>query len=184
MSGVAGIAHVASNLSFSTDAKVVISETIKGALNVLHTAAKQPTVKRVVLTSSTAAVFHEKPSTPFEVTTEWWNDAAVKQAWDSVENPPAPGSPEAAVLPVVIYAASKTEEERACWKFMEEEKPGFEFNTVLPNANLGPPLSKDQAASTGAWIGQALRGEPEILHWAAAIGPRESSHSNLSQLKP
>lgn len=54
-----------------------------------------------------------------------WNDAAVKAAWD--ENTPAD------VKPFVVYAASKTEGERAAWRWIKENKPEFTFNSVLPN---------------------------------------------------
>lgn len=57
-----------------------------------------------------------------------WNDSAVKAAWD--ENTPAQ------VKPLAVYAASKTEGERAAWKWVEENKPHFVFNSVLPNMNV------------------------------------------------
>lgn len=39
--------------------------------------------------------------------------------------------------PFIVYAASKTEGEKALWKFMKEKKPHFQANAVLPNANTG-----------------------------------------------
>lgn len=42
----------------------------------------------------------------------------------------------AAELPYAIYSASKTEGERALWKFVKEVKPPFAINTVLPAANV------------------------------------------------
>ena len=36
-----------------------------------------------------------------------------------------------------VYAAAKTEGERAAWKWNEEANPGFVFNTILPNTNVG-----------------------------------------------
>ena len=44
--------------------------------------------------------------------------------------------------------------EQAAWKFMDEEKPGFVLNTVLPNANMGHILSVEHQGypSTAGWI--------------------------------
>lgn len=54
-----------------------------------------------------------------------WNDEAIKQAY----NPDAPDYMKG----MFVYAASKTEGEKAAWKWMEKNKPGFQFNTVLPD---------------------------------------------------
>jgi hypothetical protein len=54
-----------------------------------------------------------------------WNDAAVTAAWDA--------NTTADVKPFVVYAASKTEGERAAWRYMKDNKPDFTFNSVLPN---------------------------------------------------
>lgn len=57
-----------------------------------------------------------------------WNDAAVQGAW-------AQSAPEE-VRPYLVYAASKTEGERESWKWYNENKPRFAFNSVLPNYNV------------------------------------------------
>jgi hypothetical protein len=36
----------------------------------------------------------------------------------------------------LVYCASKVGIERAGWKFVEENKPKFVFNAVLPNVNV------------------------------------------------
>jgi hypothetical protein len=36
----------------------------------------------------------------------------------------------------ITYAASKTEQERTAWNWVEENKPQFSFNAVLPNVNV------------------------------------------------
>jgi hypothetical protein len=53
-----------------------------------------------------------------------WNDEAIKQAYD-------PDAPEH-LKGFFGYAASKTEGEKAAWRWMEKNKPDFQFNTVLP----------------------------------------------------
>lgn len=53
--------------------KELIDPALKGTLNVLGSCAKSPSVKRVVLTSSVAAVaFNGKPRTPDVVVDETW----------------------------------------------------------------------------------------------------------------
>lgn len=42
--------------------------------------------------------------------------------------------------PFTVYAASKTEGERAAWKFVKKNNPGFILNTVLPNMTVGVQL--------------------------------------------
>jgi nucleoside-diphosphate-sugar epimerase len=67
-----------------------------------------------------------------------WNDAAVEAAW-SKDTP-------AEQKPYNVYAASKTESERAAWKWFKERKPGFAFNTILPNMNVSLSLSLSMLA--------------------------------------
>ena len=59
-----------------------------------------------------------------------------------------------------VYAASKTEAERALWKSVEERKPHFVVNCVNPNANLGRILASPGA--TGNWV-------PSVLKWDISI---------------
>jgi nucleoside-diphosphate-sugar epimerase len=55
----------------------LIDPALKGTLNVLNSCAKSPSLKRVVLTSSVAAVaYNGKPRTPDVVVDEtWFTDA-------------------------------------------------------------------------------------------------------------
>lgn len=56
----------------------------------------------------------------------------------------------------MVYAASKTETERAVWKSVEERKPHFVVNCVNPNANLERILACPGA--TGNWVPSVLKG--------------------------
>lgn len=66
--------------------------------------------------------------TESENLTDTWNDESVAAAW----------SPETSKedLPYSIYAASKTEGERALWDYVRENHLAFPVNTVLPAANV------------------------------------------------
>ena len=141
--GVSGVVHVASVLSFDADPNKVIPQVVAGAVNALEAAAKQPSVKRFVYTSSSTAITAPKPNEKFEVSIEDWNTEDVEAAWK-----PPPYEP---TRNWAVYGASKTQAEQAVWKFAKEKKPDFVVNAVLPNANMGEILSEKQPASTGAW---------------------------------
>ncbi|GMF78212.1 unnamed protein product [Aspergillus oryzae] len=58
------------------------------------------------------------------MTVDTWNEATVKAAFDE-------GTP-ADAKPFTVYVASKTEGERAAWKWVKDNKPPFVFNAILP----------------------------------------------------
>lgn len=111
----------------------------------LEAANKEPSVKRFVFTSSSTAATNPVPNKEFDIDTSSWNQVAIDKAWA----PPPYEEPDRAWN---VYGASKTQAEQAVWKFVKENSPHFETNTVLPNANFGPILNKDQDASTAGWI--------------------------------
>jgi dihydroflavonol-4-reductase len=98
-----------------------------GTLRVLR-AARAAGVRRVVLTSSFAAVGYGHPprDTPFDET-DWTDPAAGGSA----------------------YVKSKTVAERAAWEFVGGEGAGLELAVVNPVAIFGPVLGPDYASSIG-----------------------------------
>ena len=96
-----------------------------GALRVLKS-ARAAGVKRVVLTSSFAAVGYGHPDRPTPFDERDWTDLS---------------SPE-----VQPYVKSKTLAERAAWDFAAKE-PGFELAVVNPVAVLGPVPGPDTSTS-------------------------------------
>ena len=98
----------------------------EGALRVLR-AARDAGVKRVVLTSSFAAIGYGHPvqKAPFDETS--WTD------------------PQGAdVLP---YVKSKTLAERAAWDFVGKEAPALELSVINPVGVFGPVLGPDYSTS-------------------------------------
>jgi nucleoside-diphosphate-sugar epimerase len=96
-----------------------------GALRVLR-AARDAGVRRVVLTSSFAAVGYGQPpqAAPFDETS-WTNlDADVS-----------------------AYVKSKTIAERAAWSFIASEGGALELSVVNPTGVLGPVLAADTSTS-------------------------------------
>jgi nucleoside-diphosphate-sugar epimerase len=96
-----------------------------GALRVLR-AARDAGVRRVVLTSSFAAIGYGHPErpAPFDETTWTRLDGAVG-----------------------AYAKSKTLAERAAWDFIASEGDGLELAVVNPVGVFGPVLGPDYATS-------------------------------------
>ena len=78
--GVAGVAHVASIVTFDPDAREVIPSVAAGALNALFVATKMPTIKRFVYTSSSTVILLPKFNMELNVSTDDWNIEAVKAA--------------------------------------------------------------------------------------------------------
>ncbi|KAJ6516919.1 NAD-P-binding protein [Mycena vitilis] len=145
--GVQGAVHLATIATFSEKFDEVVPPTVKGALEVLKAAAKEPGVKSVVYTSSSTAALLPSIGKKLVVTEDTWNESVVEEART---NPKADG--------FILYSASKTEAEKAVWKFVEDTKPHFQVATVLPNMTLGPILHPDgEGSSTAAWLAKFIR---------------------------
>jgi hypothetical protein len=142
-------------LTFSPDPNKVIPEVLAGTNEALKSAAKEPSVKRFVYTSSSTAATRVILNKEFAVTANTWNDLDTKDAWAP---PPYKDDRKWAV-----YGSSKTEAEKALWKFVKDQKPAFVTNSILPNTNFGKILVKDQSASTGNLITSLYNGSIEPL---------------------
>ncbi|KAK6856496.1 aldehyde reductase [Apiospora arundinis] len=193
--GVAAIIHTATNYSMNPNPYEVVPATIAGTLNALKAAASEPSVKRFVLTSSSASALIPKPNTPCTVTTETWNDETVAFAY---RDPPY--EPERAYP---VYAASKTLAEKEAWKFVRETQPSFILNAVLPNINFGASLDSANQGhpSTSGMVAELFRGnssllaglpaqyfvdvqDDALLHVAAAIHPGVASERVFAFAEP
>ena len=149
--GVAGVIHIATIASWDPNPHNVVPQTVAGAVNILEDAAAEPSVKAFVYTSSVVAAALPMPGTKWHIGADSWNDTALELAWA-----PPPYNPERA-LPT--YMASKVEAERAVWKFVEEQKPGFMVNAVLPFTVFGPLLHEKQNPSTVGWALALFHGD-------------------------
>jgi nucleoside-diphosphate-sugar epimerase len=128
VAGCAYVLHVASPFpqSLPKHEDDLIVPAREGALRVLR-AARDAGVKRVVLTSSFAAIgYGQKPqNAPF--TEDNWTD---------------PNGPD-----VRPYTKSKTLAERAAWDFIAREGGALELSVVNPVGVLGPVLGPDYSTS-------------------------------------
>ncbi|KGO75977.1 NAD-dependent epimerase/dehydratase [Penicillium italicum] len=156
MGGVSGVAHVASDVTFSSNPEEVVPWVVRATHNVLEAASRYSDIKRVVLTSSAlAAMFAEPNKEGIVVREDSWNDEAVKQAYN-------PDTPEY-LTGISSYAASKTEGEKAAWRWVEKNKPNFQFNTVLPHFTLGRILHEEIPGSTSGWVSGLAKGDRRIF---------------------
>lgn len=134
----------------------------QGALRVLR-ASRDAGVKRVVLTSSYAAIGYgrEPMGRPFDERD--WSD------------------PEAEIG---AYAKSKTLAERAAWEFIEREGGGMELAVVNPVGVFGPVLAKDYSTSiliVRRMLDGALPGLPKI--WFGAVDVRDVADLHMRAMK-
>ncbi|KAH7128897.1 hypothetical protein EDB81DRAFT_859940 [Dactylonectria macrodidyma] len=149
------VLHFATPFNFSPDPNKVIPQAVDAVLNLLRSAVKEPFVKRFVYTSTIGTVYSPTSGSPATLTKDSWNDAALERAWA-----PPPYEPERAPF---VYAASKVEAERAMFKFVEDNDPGFTVNAVNPFLVIGPVLNKRHLKGTGGWIRNVYNGEPGLL---------------------
>ena len=117
----------------------------EGTLRVLRAAKKARTVKRIVVTSSFAAIGygHDEPNKTF-----------TEEDWSNDKDPN-----------ITAYPKSKTLAERAAWDYIEKEGGDMELAVVNPVGIFGPVLSKGYATSLELFIrlmnGQ-LPGVPQL----------------------
>ena len=127
--GCSFVQHVASPFPavHPKDESELIRPAVDGALRVLK-AAKAAGVKRVVMTSSVAAIAYGLGIARPEVVdeTNWSNP-------NGPDNTP--------------YTKSKTLAERAAWDYVNGEGKGLELAVINPTGIFGPALSKDVSTS-------------------------------------
>ncbi|KAL9261320.1 Phenylacetaldehyde reductase-like protein [Drosera capensis] len=158
--GCEGVLHVATPcIQQAEDPQAeIIDPAVKGTLNVLSSCVKVPTVQRVVVTSSMAAVIcNPKSQIPGVIIDEtWFSDIEMMKhikAW---------------------YPLAKTLAEDAAWKFAKEK--GIDLVVVHPYATIGPsfqPTLNEGSAMILALIGaktypNALYGWIHVKDVAAA----------------
>jgi nucleoside-diphosphate-sugar epimerase len=128
--GVDGIVHVASPFTYNTtdNEKELVKPAIAGVKAVLEAAAQEEKVKRVVITSSFAAILDVRREAPprFAYTAEDWNPLSYAEAVAKDTSA------------VVAYRGSKKFAELAAWDFVKEREPAFDVVTLCPPMTFGP----------------------------------------------
>ena len=133
----------------------------EGALRVLR-ASRDAGVKRVVLTSSFAAIGYG--STPLDRPFD-------ERDWSD---------PDA---DIGAYPKSKTLAERAAWEFIERDGGGMEMAVVNPVVVFGPVLARDYSTSimiVRRMLDGAIPGMPKI--WFGAVDVRDVADMHLKAM--
>lgn len=137
--GCTFVQHVASPFPAAEPAHEddLIRPAVDGTLRVLRAAAKSGSVRRVVLTSSIAAIAYGHNDSQDRILTE--ND------WSDVSH-------------CAAYPKSKTLAERAAWEFVAKlpSDSAFELTVVNPGFIAGP-LSGPDIGTSGEVVGRLLR---------------------------
>ncbi|KAI5475819.1 ketoreductase [Pseudohyphozyma bogoriensis] len=126
--GVDVVAHTASPARFDPkdNEKDILLPAINGTTSILKSAAKSPSVKAVVVTSSITAYVN-----PAKISDPTW--VMGPSDWNPTTYEEAAASPDG----TAVYRASKALAEKAAWKFMEDSKPYFTLTTLAPTWILG-----------------------------------------------
>ena len=129
MAGCDYLLHVASPISLErTDEDYFVKPAIDGVNRALSFAKKHG-VKKVVLTSSVAAIFDTMEK----------KDIYDESDWSDPDNPH-----------ISAYSKSKTLAERAAWDFLKRENYPFELAVINPALVVGASLSGDIGESNKA----------------------------------
>lgn len=153
--------HVASPFPSTVpkDENELIAPARDGALRVLR-AARDAGVKRVVLTSSFAAIGYGA---------EGRTTAFTEEDWTNLKDP--------SVQP---YQKSKTIAERAAWDFIAREGGGLELAVVNPVSVFGPVLGPDYSTSiviVKRLLDGSVPGCPDL--WFGAVDVRDVADLHL-----
>ena len=140
----------------------LIDPAVRGTRHVLD-ACQRAGVRRVVLTSSMAAVTDE-PDSSHVLTEADWNTKSTLE-----RNP---------------YYFSKALAEREAWKIVNEEKAGFELVVINPYMVIGPSLSPGKNYSTQIFVNLANGVYPAIpaLTWGF-VDVRDVSEAHVRAME-
>ncbi|KIY00742.1 uncharacterized protein Z520_03407 [Fonsecaea multimorphosa CBS 102226] len=135
---VDGIAHLAMNMDMDPQNQAVIHDTIATNLHLLRSAAREPSVKSVVITSTSAACTLPTTGMPYKIDATTWNTAAIEHTskpWNGEGNP--------RWHRILLYGAAKARGEQEAFAWVLQHKPRFSFNTVVPKVNFGTAVAPE-----------------------------------------
>lgn len=136
---VDAVLHTASPFHFNIEGdprRTLINPAVNGTRNVLTSINKHgSSVKRVVITSSFAAILDSTRKGHIVYTEKDWNISSAENAEKLGKDQEGPDA----------YRASKTMAERTAWQFVEENKPSWDLVTINPPLVFGPILHQVNA---------------------------------------
>ncbi|GAV85203.1 Epimerase domain-containing protein [Cephalotus follicularis] len=168
VAGCDAVIHTASpvNLSVDIDDPQVdlIDPAVKGTLNVLRSCSKVPSIKKVVVTSSMAAVLRNKrPLGP---------DVVVDETWFS--------DPDFCRESKSWYYLSKTLAEEAALKFAKEN--GIDLVAINPGYVIGPLLQPTLNVGVGM-IFNIINGQAFLYPYGVFVDIRDVANAHIQALE-
>ncbi|KAJ6569495.1 NAD-P-binding protein [Mycena capillaripes] len=154
------IAHIASPAHWNQNDNEtdLLIPAINGTKNLLSATKNEPSIKRVVFTSSLAAIIEPTIEAGKNVAETEWNPMTYDEAKSTTN-------------PAVAYRASKALAERAFWDFIKDEKPTWDGSSICPCATFAPPIQPLASLS-------ALNASTAFL-WDMANGKYKSCVPNV-----
>ena len=141
----------------------LVDPAVHGTISMLEAAATSPRVRRVVMTSSMAAITDEPDGRV--LTEEDWNTKSTL-----TRNP---------------YYYSKTKAERAAWEFMERERPHFDLVVINPFLVIGPAHTEAINTSNQTFVDIVNGRYPAVmaLEWGF-VDVRDMADAHVAAMSP
>lgn len=145
--GVTYVFHTASPFLISDTGdtmKTLVTPAVDGTKNVLSSVNSNPSVKRVVLTSSVVAMYGDALDLANQ------NFTIDERMWNTTSSPT-----------YNAYAYSKTMAEKAAWAMVEQQS-NWDLVTIHPAFVMGPSLTQRKDSASISTLLRLLSGEMKI----------------------
>ncbi|KAH6999342.1 hypothetical protein EDB80DRAFT_883696 [Ilyonectria destructans] len=181
LDGASGIIHVASPLAQASDnpKRDIIDPAVIATVNILKSAAKVPSIKRVIITSSIATM----------LTWDYIVSDDITKVFTSLDTYIPQGTDIHFDLPIQAYGVAKALALAATEKFIEEEKPHFDVINLLPSMVIGRNelnIRKEEVASgtNNSVMGPLLGSKSEIPTLGASVHLNDVARAHIDALNP
>lgn len=144
MNGCEQVFHLASpfSLTVKNPQKQLIDPALKGTKNVLTSVNNTPSVKKVVLTSSVAAIYGDSADMEEQGLKEF--DESFFNTSSSLDHQP--------------YSYSKVLAEKAAWE-IQKAQSNWDLVTINPGFIMGPVLSKTSSSESLSFMKDIMKGK-------------------------
>ncbi|KAJ4989203.1 NAD-binding rossmann-fold containing protein [Stagonosporopsis vannaccii] len=181
LDGVSGIVHVASPLAITTDdyKRDLIDPAVNATVNVLKSAAKVQSVRRVVITSSIATL----------LTMEYVLSEDCATVFTANDVYPPPDIKSEFVAPIEAYAVAKSHALAASESFVKTKKPQFDVISILPSMVIGKNELNSKreeivTGTNGVVIGPLIGVKLEMPSLGVSVHLHDVARAHIDALNP